>query len=76
MINWFEQYDQETYMVRFDEISYSRFNPISKDTTFFTTSVKQSYNFELALHAFKGYLENHNSSDSELLKRRLHDPLA
>ncbi len=61
-------------MVPFDQVCYSKFNPFSKDTTYFTVVMRTSHSFEMILHQFRSYLDSH-SSESEL-KKRMHDPLA
>ena len=74
MFSWFEQYDNETYLVPFTQVRYSKFNPFSKDSSYFTVLMRSSHSFEMILHQFRAYLDSH-SGDTEL-KKRLHDPLA
>ena len=42
MINWFEQYDTDTFMVYFSNVNYTKYNPLSGDNTFFTPQIKSS----------------------------------
>jgi hypothetical protein len=61
-------------MMPFEEICYTKYNPLSQDESFFSASLKGSQAFEMTIHSFKNYLSN-PKSESEM-KRRLHDPLA
>jgi hypothetical protein len=51
MISWFEQYDRDTYMVPFEQVQFSRYNPLSsKDHSFFTSHLKGHQSFEMIIH--------------------------
>ncbi len=45
MANWFEEYDQQTYLQPFASINYESFNPLSEKNIF-----TKSYGFELVVH--------------------------
>jgi hypothetical protein len=49
MYHWFESYDADTYMVPFIKNNFARYNPFSKDNTFFTAAIKGSQSFEMIL---------------------------
>ena len=44
MSNWFEKYDDETYMTNFNEIKYCEYNPLSDKNKF-----AKSHAFDLVI---------------------------
>ncbi|CDW75850.1 UNKNOWN [Stylonychia lemnae] len=54
MSNWFERYDQETYLTQFQQIRYQNYNPVSENNTF-----QRSNAFDLIVQQFRQYITNH-----------------
>ena len=69
MKNWFEQYDQETFMMPYLAINYAKYNPLSSNAEHFT----HNYNFELTVQQFKCFLAEYDEVED---LRKVYDPLA
>ena len=66
MINWYKQYDQETFQNEFSQIDYKRYNPFAATSELFV----KNKDFDQIVNQFTMYLKE------QIPLRKLIDPLS
>lgn len=66
MLNWFEEFDKETYLKPFSQITFSKYDPLCNKPEYF----KINYAFELKISEFQQYLKN------EIQLKQTHESLS